>query len=55
MMMHTNELEREIQSGTTYFDCFKGYDLHHTEIVCLIWAAQNFCGAGLMGYSTYLY
>lgn len=55
MMVHTNELEREIQSGTTYWDCFKGIDLRRTEIVCLIWAAQNLCGAGLMGYSTYFY
>ena len=55
MMAHTNEIEREIQSGTSYWDCFKGYDLRRTEIVCLIWAAQNLCGAGLMGYSTYFY
>ncbi|KAI5456062.1 putative MFS alpha-glucoside transporter [Mariannaea sp. PMI_226] len=55
MMIHTNELEKEIEAGTTYFDCFKGVDLRRTEIVCLTWAAQNLCGAGLMGYSTYFY
>jgi MFS transporter, SP family, general alpha glucoside:H+ symporter len=55
MMVHTNELEREIQSGTTYWDCFRGIDLRRTEIVCFVWAAQNLCGAGLMGYSTYFY
>lgn len=55
MMIHTTELEREVQAGTTYLDCFKGFDLRRTEIVCLVWAAQNLCGAGLMGYSTYFY
>ena len=55
MMVHTNELEKEIDAGTSYLDCFKGIDLRRTEIVCLTWAAQNLCGAGLMGYSTYFY
>lgn len=55
MMVYTNELEREIQEGTSYWDCFKGVDMRRTEIVCLVWAAQNLCGAGLMGYSTYFY
>lgn len=50
MMVHTNELEKEIQFGTSYWDCFKGVDLRRTEIVCFVWAAQNLCGAGLMGY-----
>ena len=55
MMVHTNELEKEIEAGTSYLDCFKGVDLRRTEIVCFTWAAQNLCGAGLMGYSTYFY
>ena len=55
MMIHTNELEKEITEGTTYLDCFRGTDLRRTEIVCLTWAAQNLCGAGIMSYSTYFY
>lgn len=55
MMVYTNELEKEIEAGTTYLDCFKGVDLRRTEVVCFTWAAQNLCGAGLMGYSTYFY
>ncbi|KAF2792111.1 sugar transporter [Melanomma pulvis-pyrius CBS 109.77] len=55
MMVHTNELEKEISAGTSYLDCFKGVDLRRTEIVCMTWAAQNLCGAGLMAYSTYFY
>jgi SP family general alpha glucoside:H+ symporter-like MFS transporter len=55
MMVQTNELEKEMTAGTSYLDCFKGVDLRRTEVVCLLWAAQNMCGAGLMGYSTYFY
>lgn len=47
MMVHTTELEREITAGSTYFDCFKRVDLRRTEVVCLVWAAQNLCGAGM--------
>ncbi|KFY73904.1 hypothetical protein V499_06034 [Pseudogymnoascus sp. VKM F-103] len=55
MIIHTNELEKEIAAGTSYADCFKGTDLRRTEVVCLTWAAQNLSGAGLMSYSTYFY
>jgi SP family general alpha glucoside:H+ symporter-like MFS transporter len=39
MMVHTNELEKEMTAGTSYLDCFKGVDLRRTEVVCLVWAA----------------
>ena len=55
MMIHTNELEKEISAGTSYLDCFKGTDLRRTEIVCITWAIQNLCGSAFMGYSTYFY
>jgi MFS transporter, SP family, general alpha glucoside:H+ symporter len=55
MMIHTNELEKEISSGTTYLDCFKGSDLRRSEIACIVWAIQNLCGSAFMGYSTYFY
>lgn len=55
MMHHTNEIEKEVNSGTSYLDCFKGINLRRTEISCLTWAVQNLCGAGLMAYSTYFY
>lgn len=55
MMVHTNELEKAAQSGTTYLDCFKGIDLRRTEIVCCVWAIQTLCGSTFMGYSTYFY
>lgn len=40
MMRHTTELEKEITSGSSYWDCFKGTDLRRTEIVCMTWAIQ---------------
>ncbi|KZT61596.1 putative maltose permease [Calocera cornea HHB12733] len=55
MMIHTNELEKEITAGTSYLDCFKGYDLRRTEIGAMTWAIQNLCGSTFMGYSTYFF
>ncbi|PNY24100.1 General alpha-glucoside permease [Tolypocladium capitatum] len=55
MMVHTNEMEKEIQSGTSYMDLFKGVNLRRTEIVCMTWMIQTLCGSTFMGYSTYFY
>jgi SP family general alpha glucoside:H+ symporter-like MFS transporter len=32
-MIHTTAIEREIQAGTSYLQCFRGIDLRRTEIV----------------------
>lgn len=55
MMIHTNEIEKQISAGTSYLDCFKGVDGRRTEIVCAVWLVQNWCGSTFMGYSTYFY
>ncbi|KAK6345779.1 hypothetical protein TWF718_007685 [Orbilia javanica] len=55
MMIHTNEIEKRMTAGTSYWDCFKGIDLRRTEIACIVWAIQNLCGGGIMGYSTYFF
>lgn len=55
MMVTTNELEKALESGVGYLDCFKGIDLRRTEIVCITWCIQNVCGSAFMGYSTYFY
>lgn len=55
MMIHTNEMEKEAQAGTTYLDLFKGVSLRRTEIVCVTWMIQTLCGSTFMGYSTYFY
>jgi MFS transporter, SP family, general alpha glucoside:H+ symporter len=55
MMVHTNEMEKQISAGTSYLDCFKGTDRRRTEIACMTWLVQTTCGNTLMGYSTYFY
>ncbi|KFY23853.1 hypothetical protein V493_05587 [Pseudogymnoascus sp. VKM F-4281 (FW-2241)] len=53
MIEHTNELEKSLSEGTSYWDCFKGIDRRRTEIVCGVWLVQTLCGTNVMGYSTY--
>jgi SP family general alpha glucoside:H+ symporter-like MFS transporter len=48
LMAHTNELERAIEEDTSYFQCFKGIDLRRTEIACMVFAAQPFCGSAMV-------
>ncbi|PBP18103.1 putative MFS alpha-glucoside transporter [Diplocarpon rosae] len=53
MMVHTTALEKNITSGATYLDCFRGTDRRRTEIVCMVWAIQNLAGNSFSNYSTY--
>ncbi|KIX98096.1 uncharacterized protein Z520_06176 [Fonsecaea multimorphosa CBS 102226] len=53
MMVYTNEIEKETEVGTTYWDCFRGVNLRRTEITCVVFAIQNLSGAAFMNYSTY--
>ncbi|KAK2764297.1 hypothetical protein FQN54_008989 [Arachnomyces sp. PD_36] len=55
MMIHTNDIEKSINEGTSYFDCFRGVDLRRTEIACLAFAAQPFCGSSMGGTPTYFF
>ncbi|KAH6614495.1 raffinose family of oligosaccharides transporter [Chaetomium sp. MPI-SDFR-AT-0129] len=55
MMVHTNEMEKELLAGTSYADLFRGVNLRRTEIVCTTWMIQTLCGSNFMGYSTYFY
>lgn len=55
LMIRTNEIEKEIQSGTTYLDCFRGVDLRRTEIVIMCYLIQYSSGNGLSGFSTYFF
>ncbi|ETS81579.1 hypothetical protein PFICI_06581 [Pestalotiopsis fici W106-1] len=55
MMVHTNELEKTIAQGTSYLDCFRGTDLRRTEIVCMAFMAQPFCGSAMGGTPTYFF
>lgn len=53
MMIHTNELEIQQTSGTSYWDCFKGADLRRTEITCMVWLIQQLSGSAMIGWGTY--
>ncbi|KAF9878182.1 MFS alpha-glucoside transporter [Colletotrichum karsti] len=55
MMIHTNEIEAQMDDGTSYKDCFRGIDLRRTEIACLTFAAQPFCGSAMGGTPTYFF
>ena len=55
MMRFTNEHEKELEVGNSYWACFRGTDLRRTEITCIAWAIQNLSGSGFMGYSTYFF
>ena len=48
MMIHTNEVEKDISSGTAWADCFRGIDWRRTQITCMVWATQNLCGSAFM-------
>lgn len=53
MMIHTNELEIQQSSGTSYADCFKGVDLRRTEITTMTWLMQQTSGSAMIGWGTY--
>ncbi|KAH5583459.1 hypothetical protein HBI24_107860 [Parastagonospora nodorum] len=55
LMAHTNELEYALEANTSYFQCFKGIDLRRTEIACMVFAAQPFCGSAMGGTPTYFF
>ncbi|KAB5545899.1 general substrate transporter [Coniochaeta sp. 2T2.1] len=55
MMIHTNDLEQQLDAGTSYRDCFRGVDLRRTEIACFAFMAQPFCGSSMGGTPTYFF
>ncbi|CAK5266568.1 unnamed protein product [Mycena citricolor] len=48
-MIHTTAIEREMQAGTSYLQCFKGIDLRRTEIAMMVFACQLLSGQNLIG------
>ncbi|EKJ74259.1 hypothetical protein NXS19_005883 [Fusarium pseudograminearum] len=55
MIVHTNKIESEHSTGSSYLDCFKGINLRRTEIVSLVFVAQNTTGVGIGGTPTYFF
>lgn len=51
----TDDLEKTLTSNINYVDCFKGVDLRRTEVTCMVWLTQAFCGQAIMGFAVQLY
>jgi SP family general alpha glucoside:H+ symporter-like MFS transporter len=43
----------ELSVGTTYWDCFKGFERRRTEIACVVFGGQLVCGLCFAYASTY--
>lgn len=54
-IIHTNDLEKKMTAGTSYFDCFRGVELRRTEIACMAFAGQVFSGLNFAYNSTYFF
>lgn len=52
-MVRTTNLEKEMRTGTSYLDCFKGTNLRRTEIACIAFASQVTNGGALVYSPTY--
>ncbi|KAF7291275.1 Maltose permease [Mycena indigotica] len=48
-MIHTTAIEREMQAGTSYLQCFSGIDRRRTEIAMMVFAIQLLSGENLIG------
>lgn len=55
MMARTNQIEMEVEAGTSYWDCYKGVNLRRTEIACLSMAAQVLVGSEFAYSGTFFY
>ena len=54
MMVQTDLLEREMEVGTKYSDCWKGPNRRRMEICILLFVIQNFSG-NPVGFATYFF
>lgn len=56
VIIQTDSLERQLEKNTTYFDLFRGSNFIRTEICCMVYSIQVFCGVPFAtGYSTYFF
>ncbi|KAJ6437469.1 general alpha-glucoside permease [Purpureocillium lavendulum] len=54
MMVKTDQLERELEVGSRYIDCWKGPNRRRLEICIMIFFVQNFSG-NPVGFATYFF
>lgn len=54
-IVHTNSLEMELAVGTSYWDCFSGFELRRTEIACMCFAGQVLSGLSFAYNASYFF
>ncbi|KAF9883496.1 hypothetical protein FE257_003410 [Aspergillus nanangensis] len=54
-IQHTLELEKKMEAGSSYLDCFRGIDRRRTEIVCMAFAGQVLSGSTFAYTPTYFF
>ncbi len=54
-IVHTNHLEEELSIGTSYWDCFTGFELRRTEIACVSFAGQILSGLSFAYNASYFF
>jgi MFS transporter, SP family, general alpha glucoside:H+ symporter len=55
VIMETDRLEQEIESGSSYMDCFKPANWSRTEISIGVYCTQVLSGIYLINYGTYFF
>jgi len=55
MIEQTDFIEQELESTTTYIDCFKGTNLRRTEISVMVYLIQVIGGNPLIGYANFFF
>ncbi|KAF4539636.1 putative maltose permease [Lasiodiplodia theobromae] len=55
MITHTIQMERDLNVGTNYIDCFRGINLRRTEIASVSWGGQVLTGFAIQNYLTYFF
>lgn len=54
-IVYTNNLEEQLSVGTSYWDCFKGFERRRTEIAIVVFGGQLLCGLCFAYASTYFF
>ena len=54
-IVYTNNLEEELSVGTSYWDCFTGFERRRTEIACICFAGQVLSGSTFAYNASYFF
>jgi hypothetical protein len=55
MMIETDRLEVELETGSRYIDVFNKVNIRRTEIAVAVFTTQVFSGIYLVGYAAYFF